>query len=162
MSHPIESPKRDSESRMNPRVQASEKTPLQAFNRTRNVQLASKVEIAGSGASRSKGLLGRKSMPVGEALWIVPCEAVHTFWMQFALDLVFLDREFKVRKIRKNVPPWRMSACLTAHSVLEFSAGSLFDNLAQPGDQIELLPVSEVDPEKANEAISFSPDNTSV
>ena len=111
---------------------------LQAFNSTRQKVLASKVEIAGTGATRSKGLLGRKGLPAGEALWIVPCEAVHTFWMQFSLDLVYLDREHRIRKIRRNVPPWRLSACLTAHSVLEFAAGSVSEELAQPGDMIEL------------------------
>lgn len=113
---------------------------LRAFNSTRQTLLAAKVEVAGTGATRSKGLLGRKSLPRGEALWIVPCEAVHTFWMQFALDLVYLDRENRVRKIRRHVPPWRLSACLTAHSVLEFAAGSVSEELALPGDQIEFSP----------------------
>ena len=116
---------------------------FKAYNRTQNSELASKVELAGTGATRSKGLLGRKGLPPGEALWIVPCEAVHTFWMQFSLDLVYLDRENRVRKIRRHVPPWRLSACLTAHSVLEFSAGSVGEELAQPGDQIEFAPRQE-------------------
>lgn len=115
---------------------------LKAFNLTRKIQLASRVELAGTGATRTKGLLGRKGLPPGEALWIVPCEAVHTFWMQFALDLVYLDREQRVRKIRRNVPAWRLSACLTAHSVLEFAAGSAGEELVQTGDVIELSPIA--------------------
>jgi hypothetical protein len=116
---------------------------LKVFNATRKVELADRVEIAGTGAKRSKGLLGRRSLDVGEGLWIVPCEAVHTFWMQFSLDLVYLDRKNRIRKIKRNVPPWRLSGCLTAHSVLEFSAGSIHEENAQPGDQLEFSSLSQ-------------------
>jgi uncharacterized membrane protein (UPF0127 family) len=113
---------------------------LQMVNVTRQTKLATSVEVASSGARRSKGLLGRKGLAPGEGLWIVPCEAVHTFGMQFSLDLVYLDRKHRIRKIKKNVPPWRISACLTAHSVVELPAGSILDADAQPGDVVELLP----------------------
>jgi uncharacterized protein len=113
---------------------------LQMVNVTRQTKLATSVEVASSGARRSKGLLGRKGLGPGEGLWIVPCEAVHTFGMQFSLDLVYLDRKHRIRKIKKNVPPWRISACLTAHSVVELPAGSILDADAQPGDVVELLP----------------------
>jgi uncharacterized protein len=115
-------------------------TRLQMVNVTRQTTLATSVEVASSGARRSKGLLGRKGLAPGEALWIVPCEAVHTFGMQFPLDLVYLDRKHRIRKIKKNVPPWRISACLTAHSVVELPAGSILDADAQPGDLVELAP----------------------
>jgi hypothetical protein len=113
---------------------------LQMVNVTRQTKLATSVEVASSGARRSKGLLGRKGLAPGEGLWIVPCEAVHTFGMQFSLDLVYLDRKHRIRKIKKNVPPWRISACLTAHSVVELRAGSILDADAQPGDIVDLLP----------------------
>jgi uncharacterized protein len=115
-------------------------TRLQMVNVTRQTKLATSVEVASSGARRSKGLLGRKGLAPGEALWIVPCEAVHTFGMQFSLDLVYLDRKHRIKKIKKNVPPWRISACLTAHSVVELPAGSILDADAQPGDLVELAP----------------------
>lgn len=111
---------------------------LTMFNVTRQIQLAGNVEVAASGRKRSKGLLGRKGLAPGEALWIVPCEAVHTFGMRFALDLVYLDRRHRIRKIQRNVPPWRLSACLSAHSVVELAAGSIRETDAQPGDQVEL------------------------
>jgi|HubBroStandDraft_5_1064220.scaffolds.fasta_scaffold70560_2 uncharacterized membrane protein (UPF0127 family) len=117
---------------------SDEGTLLQAFNVTRKTLLASRVEVAGTGAKRTKGLLGRKGMASGEALWIVPCEAVHTIGMKFSLDLVYLDREKRVRKVRRNVPPWRLSGCLTAHSVLELAGGTVDESMAQPGDTIEL------------------------
>ncbi len=117
---------------------------LQMVNITRQTTLASSVEVASSGAQRSKGLLGRKGLAPGGGLWIVPCEAVHTFGMQFSLDLVYLDRKHRIKKIKKNVPPWRISACLTAHSVVELPAGSILDEDAQPGDLVELAPAQPV------------------
>ncbi|HZB88509.1 MAG TPA: DUF192 domain-containing protein, partial [Terracidiphilus sp.] len=90
--------------------------PLRILNATRGIELASAARVAGTAAQRSKGLLGRAGLEPGEALWIVPCEAVHTFWMKFALDLVYLDRRHRIVKIRRNVPPWRLSGALRAHS----------------------------------------------
>jgi uncharacterized protein len=111
---------------------------IRAVNLTRNSELAARVEIAGSGGDRRKGLLGRKSLPVGEGLWIVPCEAVHTFFMRFAIDLIYLDRKHRVVKTKENVRPWRLSACLRAHSVLELPLGSIHRSQTIPGDILNL------------------------
>jgi uncharacterized membrane protein (UPF0127 family) len=116
--------------------------PMQVRNLTRQTILATAVEVADSGARRSKGLLGRKSLEPGTGLWIVPCEAVHTFWMQFPIDLVYLDRSLRIRKLRSSVPPWRLSGCMTAHSVLELAAGTIRDTKTEPGDRLELSPAS--------------------
>jgi uncharacterized protein len=128
----------------NARGSTTSEIRLQMVNITRQTKLATSVEVASSGGRRSKGLLGRKGLAPGEALWIVPCEAVHTFGMQFSLDLVYLDRKHRIKKIKKNVPPWRISACLTAHSVVELPAGSILDTDAQPGDLVELSPSQSV------------------
>ncbi|MGB9415126.1 MAG: DUF192 domain-containing protein, partial [Acidobacteriaceae bacterium] len=88
--------------------------------------------------TRRKGLLGRSGLREGEGLWIVPCESVHTIGMQFAIDLVYLDRKHRVRKVRSSVPAWRMSACLLAHSVLELPAGTIERTETMAGDQILL------------------------
>jgi hypothetical protein len=106
-----------------------------------NIELASSVELADTSAKRSKGLLGRNGLGPGEGLWIVPCESVHTFGMRFAIDLVYLDRQHRIRKIRRNVVPWRLSACLTAHSVIELASGALQEQNVRRGDQIEFLPI---------------------
>jgi uncharacterized membrane protein (UPF0127 family) len=121
-----------------PRNASGQPVRIRVRNLTRNAQIASSVEVADSGARRSRGLLGRKGLAAGEGLWIVPCEAIHTFGMQFSIDLVYLDREYRIRKIRKNVPPWRLSACLQAHSVIELAAGSILEKNAQPGDIVEI------------------------
>lgn len=110
-------------------------------NLTRNTVVAASVEVADSGPKRSKGLLGRKGLDPGSGLWIVPCEAVHTFWMQFPIDLIYLDRDLRIRKLRSNVRPWRLSGCLTAHSVLELGVGTIQASQVMPGDKLEFSPL---------------------
>ena len=109
--------------------------------RTQSI-VASCVTVADRGPARNRGLLGRQSLGQGEGLWIVPCEAVHTFGMRFAIDLVFLDRRNIVRKVRSSVPPWRMSGCLRARSVLELAAGTLENTPVHPGDTLQFSPAS--------------------
>jgi uncharacterized membrane protein (UPF0127 family) len=110
----------------------------QAVNTTRGTVLASRLELAGTGDTRKKGLLGRNGLEPGEGLWIAPCESVHTFFMRFAIDLVYLDRKRKVRKVRHGVGPWRVSACFSAHSVLELPAGSVRVTQTEVGDTVEI------------------------
>jgi hypothetical protein len=115
--------------------------PQQAINITQGTVLATKLELASTGASRRKGLLGRESLAAGEGLWIAPCESVHTFFMRFAIDLVYLDRKHRVRKVRSSVSPWRLSACFSAHSVLELPAGTIQASRTRCGDCVEIAPV---------------------
>ena len=111
---------------------------ISVYNVTRNTMLAGAAEVADRGAARRKGLLGRTGLGEGEGLWIVPCESVHTIGMHFAIDLVYLDRSRRVKKVRSSVPAWRISACLLAHSVLELPAGTIERTETTAGDQILL------------------------
>jgi hypothetical protein len=110
---------------------------LRISNLTRQSVLAHSAEVADYGAKRRKGLLGRQELRAGEGLWIRPCEAVHTFGMQFPIDLVYLDRKLRVKKVRSGMRPWRLSACFTAHSVLELVSGTISETQTEPGDKIE-------------------------
>ena len=100
------------------------------------------MEVADTSRKRNVGLLRHTGLEPGEGLWIVPCESVHTFFMKFAIDLVYIDRKQKVRKVRRAVPPWRLSACLTAHSILEFPAGTIERTGTQPGDELTIEKLS--------------------
>lgn len=111
-------------------------------NRTRDTVLATCMEVADSAAKRNKGLLGREGLAPGGGLWICPCEAVHTFWMRFPIDLVYLDRKKRIRKLRGELRPWRLSACLSAHSVLELPSGTIRETRTEPGDTLEFSAVS--------------------
>jgi hypothetical protein len=115
---------------------------VRILNITRQTEIASCVEVADRGAKRRKGLLERKGLSPEEGLWIVPCEAIHTIGMQFPIDLVYLGRDNRVKKVRNSVPPWRLSACLSAHSVLELAPGTVHRTQTRPGDRLELSSVS--------------------
>ena len=65
------------------------------------------AEVARTFLQRLKGLIGRKSIPEGEGLLILKCNAIHTFFMGFAIDATFLDREDNVVKVVRGIRPWR-------------------------------------------------------
>ncbi len=103
-------------------------------NLTRATILATRVRVAGSSADRRCGLLKTDSLQPGEGLWIAPCEAVHTIGMRWPIDVAFLDREHRVRKLIPCLAPWRLAICVTAYSVLELPSGSIGLTGMQPGD----------------------------
>jgi len=94
--------------------------------------------MADTSAKRRTGLLKHERLNPGEGLWIIPCESVHTFFMKFPIDLLYLDKQKKVRKIRHAVPAWRLSMCLSAHSIVELRAGTLEKSRTQVGDEIAM------------------------
>ena len=72
---------------------------------------------------RNRGLLGRDDLPAGHALVLAPCSGIHTFFMRFALDVVFVSRDGEVLKVRRHLRPWRLAICPGALAVVEFAAG---------------------------------------
>jgi uncharacterized membrane protein (UPF0127 family) len=107
-------------------------------NQTRQTVLADAAEIADSSAKRRTGLLKHERLAPGEGLWIVPCESVHTFFMKFPIDLVYLDKQRRILKVTSAVPPWKLSLCLKAHSVLELPAGRAAETGAAVGDELSI------------------------
>jgi uncharacterized membrane protein (UPF0127 family) len=107
------------------------------WNETRGTLLADAAVLADTSKARREGLLKHDSLPAGQGLWIVPCEGIHSFWMKFAIDVVHLDRKMRVRKLRSNMLPWRLSMCIFAHSVLELPAGTIATTQTQPGDVLK-------------------------
>lgn len=117
--------------------------PQKVLNVTRGTLLATQLTKAHTGATRQKGLLGRESLLPGEGLWIAPCESVHTFFMRFPIDLIYMDRKLKVKKVRHSVGAWRMSACFSAFSVLELPAGTAAATRTERGDIMEIQPAGQ-------------------
>jgi uncharacterized membrane protein (UPF0127 family) len=72
---------------------------------------------------RMKGLLGRRELPAGEGMLIEPAPSIHTFFMRFPIDAVFLSRDNEVLKVSPHVKPWRTRSCRRAYTVLELGAG---------------------------------------
>ncbi len=87
--------------------------------------------------SRMKGLLGRRSLPAGEGLLIRPAPSIHTFFMRFPIDAVFLSRAGKIMKISADVGPWRTRSCRRAYAVLELAPGQAQSRGITTGDHLE-------------------------
>ena len=95
---------------------------MELVNTRTGETIAAAVEIAATRATRRKGLLGRDSLNPSAALVLSPCFAVHTAFMRFAIDVVFVDRTGTVRRIAQ-LPPWRMAVDVGACAVVELAAG---------------------------------------
>ena len=82
-----------------------------------------RCSLADSPLRRLKGLLGRSGLDGGEGLLIRPTSAVHTWFMRFPIDVVFLDRGLCAVRIVPTLAPWRAVADWRAKAVLELAAG---------------------------------------
>jgi uncharacterized membrane protein (UPF0127 family) len=80
--------------------------------------------VASTPVSRMRGLLGRRELAKGEALLLRPCSSIHTCFMRFAIDVVFLDRDGCVVKVVDHLVPWRVSWCKGAREAIEVAAGA--------------------------------------
>jgi hypothetical protein len=98
--------------------------------------LASHVESAFDSTSRRRGLLGRDSVPKDFALIIAPCSSVHTLFMRFPIDVVFVSRDGTVVKTCRDVRPWRLAAAFGAFAVIEAAPGFVERSGIVPGDRI--------------------------
>ena len=99
--------------------------------------LASRVHAAVDSATRRRGLLGRTGLD-DEALIIAPCNAVHTFFMRFPIDIVYTDRHGVVERCVASVPPWRLSASLRGFATIELPAGTIARTGTRKGQRVEI------------------------
>ncbi len=109
------------------------------INRDRASNVATRVRIAGTSRERKQGLMGVSDFEEGQGLWIVPCEAIHTFGMKIALDSIFLDKKLRVKSLKTDLQPRRVAICLKAYSVLELPAGTIAKSGTRIGDQLEAI-----------------------
>jgi uncharacterized membrane protein (UPF0127 family) len=96
------------------------------------------VTAAVDSASRRQGLLGRSGLD-DEALIIAPCSAVHTFFMRFAIDVVFVDKQGRVTRVVHAVRPWRITGSLRGFATIELAAGAALRASTAPGHQLSLI-----------------------
>jgi uncharacterized membrane protein (UPF0127 family) len=89
--------------------------------------------LAETSFARMRGLLGRSGLSSGEGMLLRPASSIHTAFMRFAIDAVFLDREDRVLKVAAELAPWRMAACRGARAVLELPAGEAKRRGLRPG-----------------------------
>ncbi|OPX89560.1 MAG: hypothetical protein A4E53_01483 [Pelotomaculum sp. PtaB.Bin104] len=96
------------------------------------------VEVANTFFARTKGLMGRKSLKAGTAMVIYPCFSIHTCFMRFSIDVVFLDKDGFVLRIIKNMKPYRVSPFVKgSYYVVEMLGGELPEEI-KVGQKIEL------------------------
>ena len=88
--------------------------------------------------SRIRGLLGRDTLAAGEGLLLTPENSIHTWFMRFPIDVVFLDRELRVLAVRPDVRPWGAAARRGAHAALELAAGEAARQGLEEGDELRL------------------------
>jgi uncharacterized membrane protein (UPF0127 family) len=111
---------------------------VRLVNRRNGAVLAERVERATKAWERMKGLLGRKSLPEGDALAIEPCTSIHTFFMAFAIDAAFLDGNGKVIRVLSGLRPYRATRIHPfAAQVVELPAGTLVKTDTREGDELE-------------------------
>ena len=100
--------------------------------------VATTVETAFDSATRTRGLLGRPSLAPGHALVIAPCSAIHTFKMQFPIDVIFAAEDGRIVKIRRNMRAGRMTGAIGAFATIEMAAGEAERHGLTAGDYLEL------------------------
>jgi len=106
-------------------------------------------ELAESALERLRGLLGRAGLDPGGGLLLQPAWSIHTAFMRFPIDAVFLDRELRVLAIAPRVRPWRAAARLGAHAVLELPAGTCERLSLARGERLTLTSVDRAVPQPA-------------
>ncbi|WP_026369709.1 DUF192 domain-containing protein [Kallotenue papyrolyticum] len=108
-------------------------------NQTRGTLLATRAERARSFWARLRGLMFRADLPPGGGLVIEPNSSVHTFWMRFPIDVVFVDRQDRVVGLAANLPPNRPYAgARRARRTIELPAGTIAATQTQLGDRLHL------------------------
>ena len=110
-----------------------------ALTNTRSNHIVARTLLtAFDSASRRRGLLKHDSLSEGTALIIAPSNAIHTFFMRFAIDVAFVSRDGRVVKVRPSVAPWRVAAAWRAYAVIEMAAGAFERSDTRPGDVLEV------------------------
>jgi len=112
-----------------------------AFNLTRQTFLATQLRVADNHRQRLLGLMGtsKSAFQSGAGLWINPCHGVHTMFMRYPIDVIYLDPEHRVIRIEDAVRPWRMTpVIIESATVIELPAHTAWDTGTIVGDQVEI------------------------
>ena len=94
--------------------------------------------VADGPLTRMRGLLGRSQLGAGEGLLLKPAGSVHTFFMRFPIDVVFIDRDGNVTRVVPGLRPWRAAGSRGARAVLELPEGACARAEIVPGSRLRL------------------------
>jgi uncharacterized protein len=115
-------------------------------NQSRGGVVCEATEIADNPWTRLRGLLGRSQLPPGSGILLKPAPSIHSAFMRFEFDAVFLDREMKVLRVVERLPPWKARAAKGSKAVLELSAGEASRRGVQVGDELAVTEGGETTP----------------
>ncbi|HWF51594.1 MAG TPA: DUF192 domain-containing protein [Solirubrobacteraceae bacterium] len=113
--------------------------PRLIANLTRGNIACDHVLIADRALRRMRGLLGRRDLPAGDGLLLQPAPSIHTAFMRFPIDVVFIDRNLQVLKVVEEMPAWRTASARRARSALELAAGEIARRGISIGDQLVVV-----------------------
>lgn len=122
----------------------SDGSRCQVINENRQSELGQRVAIARSFWRRGKGLMFRSELPAGTGLVIDPCSSIHTFWMRFPIDVLYVAKDGTVLRADCAMKPWRIGPLFVRHGryVIELPAGTIEQTGTQRGDHLRLDAVS--------------------
>ena len=109
------------------------------LNTTRNTVLGDRIRVAETSLSRMIGLLGQDGLEPGTGLLIIPSQAIHTVAMRFPIDVLFVDRHWRVVHTRPAMVPYRLTGIhWRAQCVIELPIGTIVKTETQVGDQLSV------------------------
>src|ERR671930_2016312 len=99
--------------------------------------------VADRPLARLRGLLGRRELPAGNGLLLRPAPSIHTWFMRFPIDAVFLSADLEVLGVRSEMPAWRMAGGRGARAVLELAAGEAARRGVTAGSRLRVVAARE-------------------
>ena len=111
---------------------------MKLINKNNGKILADNLKIADNFFKRLQGLLGKNSFNEGDGLHIIPCTSIHSFFMKFRFDAIFLNKNNEIVYLIQNMPAWRVSKiCFSGYSVVELPSGVIKETEISIGDVLE-------------------------
>ena len=112
---------------------------VRIVNLTKNTLIAQEAQIASSLGQRMKGLLGRRGLSTNEALILKPCSSIHTFFMRFPIDVLFLNQNMRIIRLIQPMLPNRLGPVVWgAKTIIELPAGRIAQTQIEVGDTVDL------------------------
>jgi hypothetical protein len=113
---------------------------MKLVNKNTGKVLADNIISANNPLKRLKGLLGKKYLKNKQALHIIPCNSIHSCFMRFRFDAIFINKKNQIVYIIEKMPSWRISKiCFSAYSVIEFPEGTVGETGTKIGDFVEFI-----------------------
>lgn len=113
---------------------------MEIINKNKHTLLAKDIVIANTPFKRMKGLLGKKDFKEGQALILKPCNSIHTFFLRFAIDVIFVDKHNKIIEAISCLKPFRLTRIYWLSALaIELPAGIILSSHTQEGDLLAII-----------------------